>query len=68
MRHFSAIAAVFAAVFSLIATSVAASDWTPPDPIKLMIGFRVGGGADTQARLIAEEIENRLGWKFIPNR
>lgn len=45
-----------------------ASDWAPPGPIKLMIGFRAGGGADTQARLIAEELETRLGWKFIPEQ
>lgn len=68
MRHISAITAVFAGVFSLIATSVVAADWSPPGPIKMMIGFRAGGGADTQARLIAEEIENRLGWKFIPEQ
>ena len=33
-----------------------AADWTPPGPIKLMIAFRAGGGADTQARLIAEAL------------
>ncbi|MEZ5728676.1 MAG: tripartite tricarboxylate transporter substrate binding protein [Burkholderiaceae bacterium] len=35
-------------------------------PIKLLIAFAAGGGADTQARLIAEEIEKRRGWKFQP--
>lgn len=32
----------------------AAADWTPPGPIKMMIAFKAGGGADTQARMIAE--------------
>lgn len=31
----------------------------------MMIGFAAGGGADTQARLIAEEIEARKGWKTL---
>lgn len=53
---------------AVMATSSLAADWTPPGPIKLMIGFNAGGGADTQARLIAEELENRLGWKFIPEQ
>lgn len=47
-------------------TSIQAADWQPPGPVKLMIAFAAGGGADTQARLIAEEIEASTGWKFIP--
>ena len=53
---------------AVMATASLAEDWTPPGPIKLMIGFRAGGGADTQARLIAEELEARMGWKFIPEQ
>lgn len=52
----------------IMATAGIAADWTPPGPIKLMIGFRAGGGADTQARLIAEDLETRLGWKIIPEQ
>lgn len=44
------------------------AEWTPPGPIKLMIGFKAGGGVDTQARLIAEELEARHGWKIIPEQ
>lgn len=44
----------------------AMAEWKPSGPIKLMIGFAAGGGADTQARLIAEELESRTGWKFVP--
>ena len=50
------------------AVSATAADWTPPGPIKLMIAFAAGGGADTQARLIAEELETRTGWEFIPEQ
>ncbi len=52
----------------VLATAAFASDWTPPGPIKLMIAFKAGGGADTQARLIAEALEAKMGWKFIPEQ
>ncbi|MEL7346041.1 MAG: tripartite tricarboxylate transporter substrate-binding protein [Pseudomonadota bacterium] len=58
------------AAIGLAASTVSASamDWTPPGPIKLMIAFAAGGGADTQARLVAEELEAKLGWQFIPEQ
>ncbi len=52
----------------MISATHAMAEWTPPGPIKLMIAFAAGGGADTQARLIAEELEARSGWKFIPQQ
>jgi tripartite-type tricarboxylate transporter receptor subunit TctC len=51
-----------------LATAAQAADWTPPGPIKLMIAFKAGGGADTQARLIAEDLEAKLSWSFIPEQ
>jgi tripartite-type tricarboxylate transporter receptor subunit TctC len=33
-----------------------------------LIAFRAGGGADTQARLIAETREERHAWQFIPEQ
>jgi|TARA_B110000467_G_C18319946_1_gene484403 tripartite-type tricarboxylate transporter receptor subunit TctC len=51
-----------------IASGSFASGWNPPGPIKLLIAFKAGGGADTQARMIAEELETKLGWKFIPQQ
>ncbi|MDJ0639523.1 MAG: tripartite tricarboxylate transporter substrate-binding protein [Paracoccaceae bacterium] len=59
---------LLAAALSLSAFAANAADWTPPGPIKLMIAFAAGGGADTQARLIAEELEARMGWQFIPEQ
>ncbi len=61
-------AAVAAVGLSALVTSASAADWTPPGPIKLMIAFAAGGGADTQARLIAEDLESKFGWKFIPEQ
>ncbi|MEM8951277.1 MAG: tripartite tricarboxylate transporter substrate-binding protein [Pseudomonadota bacterium] len=48
--------------------SAMAEDWTPPGPIKLLIAFAAGGGADTQARMIAAELEAAKGWKIIPEQ
>jgi len=45
--------ALAAASAVIISTGVQAADWAPKGPIKLMIAFAAGGGADTQARLIA---------------
>lgn len=46
--------------------SAVSADWKPSGPINMMIAFTAGGGADTQARLIAAEIEKRRGWKIVP--
>ena len=63
---------VLAAAASLAATTIATApalaEWSPPGPIKMLIAFRAGGGADTQARLIAEELEERHGWQIIPEQ
>jgi len=32
----------------------------------MMIGFKAGGGVDTQARLLAEDLIAREGWNIIP--
>tara|TARA_R110002020_G_scaffold68026_6_gene178287 strand:+ start:944 stop:1891 length:948 start_codon:yes stop_codon:yes gene_type:complete len=60
--------AVVAAAILGTSTAAFAEGWTPPGPIKMMIAFAAGGGADTQARLIAEELEARHGWKVIPEQ
>ncbi len=61
-------AVVAAMGLSALSTGAMGADWTPPGPIKLMIAFAAGGGADTQARRIAEELEARMGWSFVPGQ
>lgn len=63
-RYISAVLGAIAILAT--ATATQAMDWKPAGPIKLMIAFAAGGGADTQARLIAEALEAKTGWKFIP--
>ena len=52
----------------VMATSGALAGWKPSGPITMMIAFAAGGGADTQARMIAEKLEKRHGWKIIPEQ
>ncbi len=55
------------AVFALgLITAPAHAEWEPSGPIAFWIGFGAGGGTDTQARALAEEIEARRGWRIIP--
>ena len=49
-----------------LAAGPAAAAWKPAGPVNLLIAFAAGGGADTQARLIATELEKTRGWKIIP--
>ncbi|MEO1681509.1 MAG: tripartite tricarboxylate transporter substrate-binding protein [Pseudomonadota bacterium] len=58
--------AVAALAVTLGAVGAQAQEWEPSGPIKLMIAFRAGGGADTMGRLLAEEIATRRGWEIIP--
>ena len=67
-RFLNRAAAAATAAFLAGTTLVSAQEWEPSGPIRLMIAFAAGGGADTQARLIAEDIEAELGWSFIPEQ
>lgn len=60
-----------AALLSLASMTSALADdhgWKPNGPIKMIIAFAAGGGADTQARLIAEDIQAATGWEVIPEQ
>ena len=63
---FRFVKAAAAAAALTVPSTAAMADWAPSGPIKLIIAFAAGGGADTQARLIAEDLEAKLGWNFIP--
>lgn len=42
--------------------------WAPEGPVKMLIAFAAGGGADTQARLIADSVQAATGWDIIPEQ
>lgn len=57
-----------ASAILVMATTGAVAEWKPSGPITMLIAFAAGGGADTQARMIAEELEKRHGWQIIPEQ
>ncbi len=63
---FKSFGAAVAAAGALAFVTGPAAAWQPSGPVNLMIAFAAGGGADTQARLIATELEKTRGWKIIP--
>ncbi len=70
MKNFLKATAAAAVLSVASVTSVLADGhgWKPNGPIKMMIAFAAGGGADTQARLIAEDIQAATGWEVIPEQ
>jgi len=50
----------------MLLAAPAHAEWSPKGPIKFWIGFGAGGGTDTQARALAEELEALKGWRIIP--
>ena len=68
MKNANRLLAALLTAGALLPAPAAARDWSPPGPIKLMIAFAAGGGADTQARLIGKELEKRRGWKILPEQ
>ena len=58
------------AAASLFSASMgsALAEWSPNGPIKMLIAFSAGGGADTQARLVAGDIQANKGWEVIPEQ
>lgn len=55
-------ALVAAATFAAFTATAAQADWKPAGPITFNIAFKAGGGTDTQARLIGEELAAKKGW------
>ncbi len=68
MIRLAAMSAILLGTSTFAVANANAAGWKPAGPIKMMIAFRAGGGADTQARLIAEELEKRKGWRIIPEQ
>ncbi len=55
---------IIAATAALAFAAPALADY-PEKPINLIVGFRAGGGSDAAARILAAELEAKLGQKVI---
>ena len=67
IQHLKSAVVAFAVIIASISFA-SGHDWAPSGPIKMIIAFAAGGGADTQARLIAEDIQASRGWEIIPEQ
>jgi tripartite-type tricarboxylate transporter receptor subunit TctC len=56
---------ISAALFLAAASTGAAAQDYPSEPITLVVGFGAGGMTDTSSRIIAEELEKRLGVSIV---
>ncbi|MBM3526498.1 MAG: tripartite tricarboxylate transporter substrate binding protein [Alphaproteobacteria bacterium] len=64
MKKMTAVLAALAAWVALAATPAAAQEY-PNRPVKLLIGFPVGGLLDTVSRIVGEKMSGLLGQQFI---
>src|SRR5262245_20050117 len=62
-RNFLHLAATTAALPAL--PSIARGQAYPTRPVRIIVGFAAGGGADTTARLVVQWLSERLGQQFI---
>ena len=58
-------ATITGALVATLATPVAAQDWQPNKPIRMLVGFAPGGGTDTTARAMGNKLAERLGQQLI---
>jgi len=49
----------------LCSTQVAAADWVPTRPLKLLVPYAAGGAADVGARMLAERLGPALGQPVV---
>lgn len=49
----------------MAATQVRAADWTPKQPIKILVGYAPGGTADITARIAADTIARKHGYPVV---
>lgn len=56
--------ATLTCVFVASPSSVVAQDY-PARPIRVLVPFAPGGVVDVTARLLAEKMSDRLGWRFV---
>ena len=65
MKKFTAALFAAATIVAASANASLAQDNYPARPVKLLIGFPVGGLLDTVSRIVGEKLTNLLGHQFV---
>lgn len=58
---------IAAAAFAFACAASAAAQTYPAKPVRLIIPFSAGGGADIFARLIGRKLQENMGQSFVPD-
>jgi tripartite-type tricarboxylate transporter receptor subunit TctC len=56
---------LFAAVLAAVVCTPASAQWTPAKPIRVVVPFAGGGGADLIVRRVGDKVKDELGQPFI---
>ncbi len=65
MRHLHALGCAILALVSAVWTAPAAAQAFPSKPIAMVVPYAPGGGHDSMARMVAEQLAARLGQSVI---
>ena len=63
--HASIVSRIIACVVLAGATAVCTAQTYPSRPIRMLIPFTPGGGADISGRIIGKALTDRAGWQFV---
>jgi tripartite-type tricarboxylate transporter receptor subunit TctC len=56
---------IVAAALALACTNPAAAQNAPPQKLTIVVGFAPGGGVDTLARVVAQELNDHFGYQVV---
>ncbi len=52
-------------ISGMIVSWSAYAAWTPEESIKVLVGFKAGGGVDTLARVVSQKVAENTGWTIV---
>jgi len=56
---------IFVGIFLVLGFSIGNAQDYPSKPVRVLVPFAPGGAVDTAGRVLAQQLDERLGWKFV---